>query len=90
MEDKPMFNWMNELFSSKKSPSADIDTPDIDDIDPVKTAMSSSEFIKQLEAGERRFSNLMVEGVDLRGLDLSHLVLANCELQDSDLSYACL
>ncbi|AMW27888.1 pentapeptide repeat-containing protein [Arthrospira platensis FACHB-971] len=91
MEDKPMFNWLNELFNSgKKSQSADIDISEIDDIEPVKNPISSSEFINRLQGGERRFNNLIVEGVDLRGLDLSHLVLANCELQDSDLSYACL
>lgn len=72
---------LKSIFSKGDSQRSNFDS------DLPKTPMTAQDFRKHLEAGERRFERLLLANIDLRGLDLTNLVITDSELMGCDLSY---
>jgi uncharacterized protein YjbI with pentapeptide repeats len=83
-EKDTMWKTLKSILSKRDSQRSNIDS------DLPKTPMTAQDFRKRLEAGERRFERLLLANIDLRGLDLTNLVLTDSELIGCDLSYTCL
>lgn len=72
------------------STTVEMDSSEVEEMEPVKTPMSREEFLKCLEAGQREFQHLILDNLDFQGVDLTGVILTDSSVQGSNFAHAIL